>query len=206
MAQSQVEARVEAAPSPKPLPSLWRQWRLWLQIGAQSFGGGHTTQFLMRRVFVQEGRWLTDEEFLRSWAMCQIPPGMHVISLAMLIGRRLGGWPGIFVATVGLLLPSATLTAIATAGFAEIRSWPALSGALAGVIPAAVGIGLLMTTQLAVPTLRRSWSAGWPRLALSASLLAGGAGLTALGVWPLPVTLAVAGVLGAVLNWRLSRG
>lgn len=194
-----VEARV--AP-----PSLGVQTRLWFQVGAQSFGGGYTTQFLMRRLFVEEGRWLTDDDFVRFWAMCQLPPGMHVISMAMLMGKHVGGWPGLTVATVGLLLPSALLTALATAVFAEIRNWPAFGGALHRVVPAAVGIGLLMTTQLARPILRQSLAAGPGRTLLSFALLMGGGALTLLGLAPLPVILVGAGVIGALANWRLSRG
>jgi chromate transporter len=47
-------------------------FRVWAWIGFQSFGGGATTLYLMRRVTVEEQHWLSDEEYSLYWGIVQI--------------------------------------------------------------------------------------------------------------------------------------
>ncbi|MEZ4728879.1 MAG: chromate transporter [Caldilineaceae bacterium] len=135
-------------------PSLWLLLRVWFMLGVQSFGGGMATLYLIRRAAVERHRWLTAEEFTRDWALCQAAPGINLLCMTILVGRQVAGLAGALVALVGLLLPSVTLTILMIALYADLRTLPVVQAALHGVVPATVGLGLLLTTNMAP----RFWS------------------------------------------------
>ena len=113
-------------------PGLWELFRIWLTLGLQSFGGGSSTFFLVHQACINRG-WLSEEEFVRTWALSQISPGINLVKLTILVGQRLRGWPGIVSAVAGLLLPSAGVTVLMTAGFDLIREQPIVKAAMRGI-------------------------------------------------------------------------
>src|SRR5438270_13620423 len=121
-------------------PTPWLLLRIWVSIGLQSFGGGASTTFLIQRAFVEKYRWLSIEEFMYFWNLCVLTPGINLVALTVLIGRKLGGAWGIAVSLSGLLLPSATITCLLTAGFASMQHVAVVQAMLRGVVPATGGI------------------------------------------------------------------
>lgn len=183
------------------LPSLGLILRVWLLLGVQSFGGGAATLALIRREAVERQCWMTDAEFVRDWALCQVAPGINLLGLTILIGRRLAGVPGIALCLIGLLAPSVAITVALTACYAHFRDAPAVQAALRGVIPATVGLGLLTAYQMALPLLSADRREGKVTLACGLILLIG-SGLVMLLWHPsvLPV-LCAAGGIGALVHW-----
>jgi chromate transporter len=184
-----------AAPAHPPVPA---QARIWLAVGLQSFGGGMATLALIRRGFVEERSWITEEEFTRLWAICQLAPGINLIAFAILIGRRLGGAAGAAAALAGMLLPSAAITVAMTAAYASIRESAQVKAALSAVIPTTVGIGLATAIKMGAPLIAAGRRGGAVRLA-AAILILGGSAL-ALGLLRLPIVLVLAesGLAGAL--------
>jgi chromate transporter len=182
--------------------------RVWAGIGLQSFGGGASTQLLIRRAFVDRRDWIGDDELLRMWSLCLFTPGINLLALTVLIGRRLGGARGIAASLAGMLLPSAALTCALAAGFIQVRHSTAIQAVLRGIIPATAGIMLVVGLGFAQPLIRRAGAEGARSLALSAAIIV--AGTLALIVLKLPVAVAVLG--GALLGvglftpWRRSPG
>lgn len=174
-------------------------------IGVQSFGGGTTTMLLVRRNAVEIHGWITDEEFNRDWALCQITPGVNLIALTILVGRQVAGWRGIAICLAGLLLPSALLTVLLTAGFVAIRDLPAVKGALRGVLPATIGLGFVAACQMAYPPLRASHARGRWQLFFSIALLAASAAALWLRWASVTVVLLAAGAIGALENLLVTR-
>lgn len=172
-------------------PTLWRLLCTWLSIGAQSFGGGSSTLFLIRRVIVERHGWISDEEVTKAWAICQIPPGINLLALTTLLGWRLGGVMGVVVSLGGLLLPSVTITIAFTAFYRNVQQLSLVQAALRGIVPATIGLGILMSWQLARPLLAISRAESWPSFGLSLVLLIGG-GIIVV-VWNVPVFLVLAG-------------
>ena len=129
-------------------PSLRELARAWFDISTQSFGGGTSTLFMIRRILVDRLRWITPREFTESWALCQLSPGIHLVALAGLLGRRIAGPRGVLVSVAGLMVPAAIITAVLTAGFGQIAQHPLTLAALAGIAPVSGGmaIGLALTT------------------------------------------------------------
>jgi len=143
-----------------PRPSKWQLFRIWASIGLQSFGGGASTTFLIQREFIEKHIWLSIEEFMHLWNLCILTPGINLVALTVLIGRKLGGTWGIVVSLAGMLLPSAIITCLLAAIFKQIEHVAAVQAVLRGVIPATGGIMLLVGLNYALPLIRRGYKEG----------------------------------------------
>jgi len=178
----------------KPLsrPGLWDLFITWLGLGIQSFGGGSATFYLVRQTSLARG-WLDDDEFTRAWALAQVSPGINLMKLTILIGKRLRGWPGLIVSVGGLILPSALVTVLMTAGFSAIRGQPLIQAAMRGIFPATIGLSLAMAVQMGWPLLARARKEGRARLAAHVLVLAGSALMLAGGYGSPVVVLLLSG-------------
>lgn len=182
--------------------SLWSLLSIWFLLGIQSFGGGMATLYLIRRTAVDRYHWFTPEEFSRDWALCQAAPGINLLCMTILVGRQVAGLPGAVIAMVGLLFPSVSITIVMIALYADLRNLPVVQAALHGIVPATVGLGLLLTYNMVRPLLTASYRESQSSLMVSSSILVGSA--LAVVVWELPVILVLisAGLLGALSMWH----
>lgn len=144
-----------------PVPGIWRLFGIWASIGLQSFGGGASTTFLIQRAFIERHRWLSMEEFTHLWSLCLLTPGINLVALTVLIGKKLGGTWGIIASLAGMLLPSATITCLLAVIFTHIERIAAVQAVLRGVVPATGGIMLLVGLNFALPLIRRGYKEGF---------------------------------------------
>lgn len=177
---------------------LTRLTRSWVAVGMQSVGGGTSTLLLIRRLAVDRERWLSPREFGEAWALSQLSPGIHLVALAGLIGRRVAGWRGVVAAVGGMMIPAAAITIALTAGYGLIAASPIARAALAGVAPVTGG----MTIATAALLVRASARRGRAHLAIDVSVAAGF--VTAVALLGLP-TIAAIGVGAAVGAVALGR-
>lgn len=155
-----------------PRPGNWQLLRLWTTIGLQSFGGGASTTFLIQRTFIEKHKYLTAEEFTHFWSLCIPTPGINLIAVTILIGKRLGGAWGVLASLVGLLLPSAVITCALAAIFQQIEHLPAVQAVIRGVIPATGALMLLVAFNFAGPILRKSSKEGKLSLLANSAVIA----------------------------------
>jgi len=182
--------------------SLWRLLWIWTVVGAQSFGGGSATLYLIRRVAVERYGWITDDDFTRYWGMCQIAPGINILGLVILIGWRAAGTAGALLALAGLLVPSAAITTALTAAYDSIREAPLARAAIAGVIPATVGLGLLLGFTMVRPLFNTARREGHASTVLAAALLLGSAVATLMARTSAVAILWGAGAVSALAQWQ----
>lgn len=154
-----------------PRPGKWRLFRIWASIGLQSFGGGASTTLLIQRAFIEKHTWLSMEEFAHLWNLCILTPGINLVALTVLIGKKLGGAWGIVVSLAGLLLPSATITCLLAALFIQIEHIAAVQAIFRGVVPATGGIMLVVGLNFALPLIRKGYKEGYIYLLASSVLL-----------------------------------
>ena len=191
--------------APQPPPGAWTLFRLWLGIGSQSFGGGTATQYLIFQAFVERRRWFSPEEFARSFSVCQLTPGINLLALTTLLGWHLRGASGVAVSLAGLLLPSVTITVLMTALYTSVRDLMVVRAALKGVVPATVGLGLLMSWQIAKPLLTASRSIGKGSLVVDLMLLIASGLLVVLSRPPIIVVLLTGGTVAGTYAWLRGR-
>jgi chromate transporter len=174
----------------------WTLLRLWSEIGLKSVGGGASTQLQIRRTFVDQRGWVGDAELAHLWNLCQFTPGINLIALTILIGRKLGGTRGIIASVLGMLLPSAIVTCGLTAGFVVLQHNSALHAILRGVVPATAGIMAVVAAGFARPVLEAARKEGAPALLISVILVAA----TALAIIVLKVSVILVVVVVALLG------
>jgi chromate transporter len=184
--------------------SLWRLLWIWTVVGTQSFGGGSATLYLMRRVAVEQHGWITDEEFTRYWGICQIAPGINILGLVILIGFRVAGTAGALLSLGGLLLPSAAITVALTSIYSSIRDTPVVRAAIAGVVPATVGLGLLLGYTMVRPLINAAQRDGRASTVVAVTLLLGSTFVAALARAPVLAILWGAGALSALAQWQIA--
>ncbi len=138
----------------------WTLFRIWTSIGLQSFGGGASTTLLIQQAFTEKHNYLTTEELVHFWNLCIPTPGINLVALTILIGKRLGGGWGVVVSLIGLLLPSALITCMLTAIFQQIEHLAAVQAVIRGIVPATGAVMFLVGVNFARPLLHRSYKAG----------------------------------------------
>ncbi|WP_423842124.1 chromate efflux transporter [Aeromonas veronii] len=104
---------------------------LWL--GCISFGGPAAHIGYFQRTFVQRLGWLTQAEFARLLALCQLLPGPASSQLGFAIGRHRAGLGGALSAFVGFTLPSFLLLLVAAIGIGQLGCNLWLDAALHGL-------------------------------------------------------------------------
>ena len=177
-----------------PRPGIWKLFRIWTSIGLQSFGGGASTVFLIQRTFIDRYKWMTMEEFAHLWNLCILTPGINLVALTVLIGRKLGGTWGIVASLAGMLVPSAAITCLLAAIFQQIEHPAAVQAIVRGVIPATGAIMLLVGVNFALPLIRRGYKEGALYLLGSSVLVM----ICALAIILLKLSVIVV-ILGAVV-------
>jgi chromate transporter len=162
-------------------------------------------QYLVQENFIHKYRWLTPEEYARILAMCQITPGLTLIAITILIGKRLGGWPGVVFSLAGLVLPSAAITVGMTAVYASVRELPAIQAALRTVFAAIVGISLATTWRNVRPILTNNRKRGRANFVVVLGILIGSGVVYLLVQPPVIVLYLLGGLCGGMAYWQLSK-
>lgn len=118
----------------------------FLILGATSIGGGMMAH-IREAVVVREG-WLTDEEFLECYGLCQTLPGLNTTNLSVLIGDRVAGARGALAAMLAVMAPGGGIVlGLAT----YFLNGPAPAWTFAGLKGvAAVSVALLFSAALKV--------------------------------------------------------
>ncbi len=98
---------------PEPLrpPSLFRVGATFLKLGCTAFGGPAAHVAMMRQQFVERDKWLTEEEFLDLIGAASVIPGPSSTEVAMFVGHRRAGVPGLILAGLCFILPAAIMVA-----------------------------------------------------------------------------------------------
>jgi len=191
------------------------------QLAIVTFGGAYAVLAYMAQAAVEQHHWLTAPEMIDGLALAETTPG-PLILVTQFVGylaalRGLGSiWGGLAGAAITLWMTFAPcfLWIFAGAPYIEhISRMPRLSGALAAITAAVVGVILNLSVWFGLHVLFgrvnrldglfKPWLPDWPTLdgaALAISIVAGFALLRLhLGI---PKTLALCAALG--LFWKLA--
>ena len=95
-----------------------------LYISAFTFGGGFVIVTLMKRKFVDELHWMTEEEMLDIAAMAQSSPGAIAVNAANLVGWRVGGFAGMLTSVIATIIPPMAILTVISIFYAAFASNP----------------------------------------------------------------------------------
>ena len=91
------------------MESLKELIALFLRLGVTAFGGPAAHIAMMRHEVVEHRRWMTDAEFLDLLAATNLIPGPNSTEMAIHIGYRRHGLPGLVAAGACFILRHASL-------------------------------------------------------------------------------------------------
>ena len=109
-------------------------------LGLIGFGGPAAHVALMRREVVDRRGWLTDTEMVDLVGVTSIIPGPNSTELAMLVGLRRAGRPGLTVAGLAFILPASAIVLALAWAYVTYGATPAGQALLYGIAPVIVAI------------------------------------------------------------------
>ena len=104
-----------------------------LSISTFTFGGGFVIVTLMKRRFVDDLKWLKEDDMLDMTAIAQSCPGAIAVNGAILVGRRVAGAAGIAVATLATVIPPLVILSLVSYFYALFADNPYVAAVLAGM-------------------------------------------------------------------------
>ena len=99
-------------------------------LSSCTFGGGFVIVSLMKKKFVEELRWLAEEEMLDVTAITQSAPGPLPVNASVIIGYRMSGVVGALAAIAGTILPPMIIISIISVFYDQFRTNPYIATAL----------------------------------------------------------------------------
>ncbi len=113
---------------------------VFLRLGVTSFGGPAAHIALMREEFVGRRGWIDDAAYLDLIGAANLIPGPTSTEVAMHVGHRRAGWPGLVVAGIGFILPAVLIVAVLAWIYVSAGTRPEVEALLAGIAPVVVAI------------------------------------------------------------------
>jgi len=132
---------------------------LFLKLGTTAFGGPAAHIAMMDEEVVRRRRWLTEQEFLDYLSAVNFIPGPNSTEMAIHIGHRLAGWPGLIVAGTCFIVPAAILVGILAWAYVRWGALPQAEGLLYGVKPVVIAVVLQALWKLGRSAVKTKWLA-----------------------------------------------
>jgi chromate transporter len=128
---------MEAKPDRQRLGEL--AW-LFLKLGTTAFGGPAAHVAMMEDEVVRRRNWLTREEFLDLLGATNLIPGPNSTEMAIHIGHRRAGWPGLLVAGASFILPAALIVTVIAWAYVRYGTLAEARGILYGIKPVIIAV------------------------------------------------------------------
>ena len=112
---------------------LWTLFTSMLYISAFTFGGGFVIVTFMKKKFVDELHWISEDEMLDMTALAQSAPGASAVTAARLVGRRAAGFTGMIVSVLGTIIPPITILAVISLFYKAFATNPWVAAVLGGM-------------------------------------------------------------------------
>ncbi len=141
---------------------------LFLKLGTIGFGGPPAHLAMFEDEVVRRRGWLTPAEFLDLLGATNLIPGPNSTEMAIHIGHRRAGWPGLLVAGVSFILPAALIVCALAWAYVAYGELPQVAGLLDGVKPVIIAIVLQALWRLGRAAVKNIWLAA---LGLAAAAL-----------------------------------
>jgi chromate transporter len=172
-------------------PSLGRLFLSFLRLGATAFGGPAMIAYI-RRMAVEQKKWIDDGSFKNGVAFCQMVPGATAMQASAYVGLKLRGVSGAAASFIGFGLPAFIFMTVLSVLYVQNRELPAAVSAFNGLQAIIVSI-----VANAAITFGRANIKNWKAavIAVAAALLFG------LSISPFLV-IVMAALAGVLLYYR----
>jgi chromate transporter len=169
--------------------------RYWFKLGFISFGGPAGQIAMMHKEVVENKKWMPEDHFLHALNFCMLLPGPEAQQLATYIGWQLHGTRGALAAGILFVLPSVFILWGLSWTYAALGSIPSVAALFFGLKPAVAAIVADAVIRIGKKSLKNK-----AMVALAA--------LSFIAIYflntPFPAIVLSAGIIGYVLNSRLT--
>jgi chromate transporter len=145
--------------------------RLFLRLGTTAFGGPAAHIAMMEDEVVRRRKWLSHGEFLDLIGATNLIPGPNSTELAIHVGHRRAGVPGLIVAGVSFVLPAAAIVTVIAWVYVRFGTLPQSTGLLYGVKPVIVAVIVQALWRLSATAVKTRLLAALGAAALALSVL-----------------------------------
>ena len=114
----------------KDYSKLWTLFKSMFVLSACTFGGGFVIVSLMKKRYVEELKWLDEDEMLDVTAITQSCPGTLPVNASVIIGYRMAGVVGSLTAILGTIIPPMVIISIISLFYNQFRTNPYIATAL----------------------------------------------------------------------------
>lgn len=112
---------------------LFTLFRINLYVSSFAFGGGYTAIPMMKKIFVDKRKQMTELEMMNLSAVAQSSPGAIAINLSMLTGYKTAGLTGAVVSCIAAVLPPIIILMIISLFYTAFRTNSVISAVLKGM-------------------------------------------------------------------------
>lgn len=109
---------------------LWKLFVSNFTLSAFTFGGGFVIVSLMKKKFVEDLKWFKEDEILDITAIAQSSPGPIPVNASVIIGYRIHGILGSFIAVLGTAIPPMVIISIISVFYTQFRENTIIATAL----------------------------------------------------------------------------
>ena len=102
-------------------------------ISAVTFGSGYVIVSVIKKRFVDELKWIDEDEMINLMALAQSSPGVITANTALLVGYKTGGVIGAFLAVLGVALPPLATIFVISIFYNVLRENAVVSAVLKGM-------------------------------------------------------------------------
>ncbi len=166
----------------------------FMKIGFCSFGGMTMVPVINDEV-LRYG-WMVPQEVMDIVAVAEMTPGSLGINCATFVGLRTAGTLGSVCASLGVMMPSLTLSMLAAHFILRLKGNKILESAMRGVRPASMGMLAAAAVTLGASTYLDTGIIAWNLVAIS---VISGFLLLRLKL-SIPKTILIAAVLGLLIG------
>lgn len=136
---------------------LWILFKTLFVLSSCAFGGGFVIISLMKKKFVEELKWMSEEEMMDVTAITQSSPGPILVNASVIIGYKTAGIVGSLVGVLAAILPPMIVISVISFFYDQFRANRYIAVALqvmrAGV--AAVIFDVVITLALGICKTKR---------------------------------------------------
>lgn len=134
---------------------LWKLFTTTFALSACTFGGGFVIVSLYKKKFVEELKWLEEDEMLDITAIAQSSPGPIPVNASVILGYRIHGVLGSIVAILGTILPPFVIISLISIFYKEFKNNHVIAIALQVMRAGVAAVILDVVVNLAMNVIKR---------------------------------------------------
>ncbi len=104
------------------------------KLSACTFGGGFVIIPLLRQKFVDELKWIDEQEMMDLTAIAQSSPGAIAVNASIVVGYHVAGVPGAMISILGTVLPPLVIISVISFFYQAFRDNAIVNMAMAGML------------------------------------------------------------------------